>query len=174
MINPKPSAVDMPHSWTPSLAISAAGYPGTLSACQACACRRQGETESGDTPCGASVLFCFPGLGLQSVFAAGGSGQSLGSPLGLCLSTHLHSGLATLIDPLKLRFLGAALERGCPLGSQNSPRPASTSRFRRPSPSVTALTNSKHPGLRREESHPTSDLEVVLSIQSQCWVLPTL
>lgn len=93
MIGPRPSAVDMPHSSTPrtpSLAIPAAGHPAaqllqrngtyTLSASLVRHVHAGDEVRRIPDTRPVAVRSCSVSraLGLQSVFAAGGSGQRLG------------------------------------------------------------------------------------------------
>lgn len=120
MIDRKPSAVDVAHSWTAPW--QSPRYLGTLSACQACARRRQGETESGDTSCGCPSCSVSPAWGsnrcLQQVPLGKGLGAHSDFVLGSCTRR-----LDTLLDPLEIKISWARLgSEASHLASKTAPR----------------------------------------------------
>lgn len=160
MIGPRPSAVDMPHSSPPSLAIPAAGHTAaqllqcngtyTLSASLVRHAHAGDEVRRIPDTRPVAVRRCSVSrtLGLQSVFAAGGSGQRLGKS-----TRTLPRAPLLLLDPLEIKISWARLgSEGCPLGCQNSSRPANTSQFRRPCPSPSVTANP--PNSKLQTSRP--------------------
>lgn len=112
MIDPRPSAVDMPHSWTASLVIPTSGYLCVPLYLVSLSGMRMPTNKVRRIPETRPVA-----VRLASVSRAWGSNRCLQQvPLGRGLEAHSDfiqstctQGLDTLLDPLRSRSLGAVL-----------------------------------------------------------------
>lgn len=159
MIDPRPSAVDMPHSSSPpwrsqplATQLSQSNGTDTLSALSGMRMPANKVRRIPETRPVAVRRALFPGpWGSNRCLQHVALGKGLESPLGL-YPEHLHPGPGYIIRPSGDQdLLGPPWERGCPLGSQNSTGPVNTPDLDARQPSVTATPKLQTPNIQASD-----------------------